>query len=210
VRALRTIGIPTEWDFDNLQHLQVALHVCSIAINNTVVATFGNTGVIDLLNNVLSVVLCHLRRLSITNFGMFSNGPAYASLRQHTAEYGAAANVVDLRVLLGRVVLGIDLDGYHDFGTDEFRAISLKFRVVELLLHLGLNVIFQDADIVPQRDYWPLLFSHGCGANVPGMVAVPTEERSALIQRVCLQHSNVTLRDLLDTSDVPSFIMQRE
>jgi len=207
VRALRTIGVPTEWDLDNPDHLRLALHVCSIAINNTIIATFGNAGVVELLNNVL----CHWRRLSITNFVVFTNGPAYASLHQHALAYDAAASVVDLRVLLGRVVQGIDLDGYHNFGTDQFRVISsLKFRVVELLLHLGLNVMFQDADVVPLRDYRPLLYSYGCGTNASGMVGVPAGERGALIQRVCLQQSNVTLRDLLDTSDVPSFIMQKD
>jgi hypothetical protein len=207
VRALRTLGVPTEWDFDNAEHLQLALHACSIAINNTVIATFGNAGVVDLLNNLL----CHLRRLSIANFVVFTNGPAYTSVRKHAVAHGTATSVIDLKPLLGRIVEGIDLDGYHNFGTDEFRVISsLKFRVVEMLLQLGLNVMFQDADIVPLRDYRSLLYSYGCGVNVPGMVGVPAEEREALIHRVCLQQPSVTLRDLLDTSDVASFIMQKE
>lgn len=160
--SLRTLGVPSYWDETNAAHVILIEAFIHRAHDNTLIVMYGTGG----LENLMMNAICHWARLQMNNYVIFSSGRALRSLRAHPLIFGSPnIAVVDVNDVLGSVLIGVDLDTYHDFFSDAFRVQTrIKFLLAELMVQIGLHVVIQDTDVIVQRDFRPHMLALACGA----------------------------------------------
>ena len=165
--ALRVLGVPTRWDAASPLHARLLPQLVSRAEDATLIVMYGNSGMLPLMMNAI----CHWHRLGMRNYVVFSHGAAtLGALRGHPLLHGPPdVAVLDLLSLVGDIndegANPIDVEAYQNFGGAAFRRVTaFKYLAVELIVQLGLHVILQDTDVVPQRDYRPIMLRLACEA----------------------------------------------